>query len=1100
LITHHSSLITEMPVEIHIERQIDTAARPADMHLGEKPMQDPFDSSGRFIVNDFTSARPFSSFLPGIAGPFGIPLWVFYVNRGQAIAAFGVESKNHPIMEFQPANKAYQSSTLLGFRTFVKLQKGTATSLYEPFSPFTVAMPKRTMYVAANELELVELGTDQGLQVNVLYFVLACEPFAALARQVTLSNIGGERLSGELLDGLPAVIPHGVTDALLKNINRTLEAWMAVYNVERRLPFYRLHAAPSDTAEVGDVLAGNFALAYTDADPELLPTIVDPRAVFGADTSFSVPRRFLELPLAELFEQKQIVVGRTPCGFFGTAFNLAPGEALTLSSLFGHARSVEAINADSKRLTRPGYLQEKRAEANDLVRSLTATVSTQTAAPLFDAYCEQNFLDNVMRGGWPVLLGDEQYPFIYHIYSRKHGDLERDYNDYFLAAEFYSQGNGAYRDVNQNRRSEVLLNPQVGDFNIVTLVSLLQADGYNPLVILGSRFIVPPERRASLLVLVDPPELLASILDKPFTPGSLLTALVDHDTRLNVSRDELLRRVLSEAGQHFEAVPAEGYWVDHWTYNLDLIESYLDIYPERQAELLFGKPVYTFYDNFKVVLPRAERYVLAGDRVRQYNAVVEDAEKRAMIEARSEMPNLARTGHGYGPVYRTTLFVKLLCLAAIKFATLDPLGMGIEMEAGKPGWDDAMNGLPGLLGSSMCETYELARLVDFLLSAIREQGSGTADVPVETFDLLNQIIEQLGGFRQDQAYWEAVADAREAYRERIRFGFDGQTRPVDLADLSRDLEKLRARLQAGIERALSLNNGVPPTYFTFDVDEHEVICGADGQPRVDARGRPLAKARRFTPKVLPLFLEGAVHALKLQPDQAAARQLYQQVRASDLFDRKLKMYKVNASLADQPSAIGRARSFTPGWLENESIWLHMEYKYLLETLRAGLCAEFFEDFRSALVPFLDPQVYGRSPLENSSFLVSSSHPDESLHGAGFVARLTGSTAEFISIWWRMMVGARPFFVQDGQLCLRFRPSLPGWLFTEQGTVTFTFLGKCTVVHHNPNRADLTGSQQPSKIVLHMEDGGTVELARGHIGAPYAAQARDGLIERIETHF
>ena len=23
----------------------------------------------------------------------------------------------------------------------------------------------------------------------------------------------------------------------------------------------------------------------------------------------------------------------------------------------------------------------------------------------------------------------------------------------------------------------------------------------------------------------------------------------------------------------------EGYWVDHWTYNLDLIESYLSIFP-----------------------------------------------------------------------------------------------------------------------------------------------------------------------------------------------------------------------------------------------------------------------------------------------------------------------------------------------------------------------------------------------------------------------------------------------------------------------------------------------------------------------------------------
>lgn len=38
-----------------------------------------FDESGRFVVGGYSSLRPFSSFLPGIAGLMGIPLWVFYV-------------------------------------------------------------------------------------------------------------------------------------------------------------------------------------------------------------------------------------------------------------------------------------------------------------------------------------------------------------------------------------------------------------------------------------------------------------------------------------------------------------------------------------------------------------------------------------------------------------------------------------------------------------------------------------------------------------------------------------------------------------------------------------------------------------------------------------------------------------------------------------------------------------------------------------------------------------------------------------------------------------------------------------------------------------
>ena len=52
----------------------------------------------------------------------------------------------------------------------------------------------------------------------------------------------------------------------------------------------------------------------------------------------------------------------------------------------------------------------------------------------------------------------------------------------------------------------------------------------------------------------------------------------------------------------------------------------------------------------------------------------------------------------------------MITLALSKFAQLDVDGMGVEMEGGKPGWNDAMNGLPGLFGSGTPETFELKRL------------------------------------------------------------------------------------------------------------------------------------------------------------------------------------------------------------------------------------------------------------------------------------------------------------------------------------------------------------------------------------------------------
>jgi hypothetical protein len=1062
-----------------------------------------FDERRRFVIPHFATKRPFASFLPGIAGVLGIPMWVFYVNRGQAIASFGIKNKDNPIMEFEPANKAYQTTPYTGFRTFLKLRHGPDGAFYEPFSPWNAADETR-MCIGMNELEIQASSTAHGIRTNVLYFTLPGEPFAALVRQVTVSNVGDEPLAFEILDGMARVMPFGVDNWGLKEIGRTSEAWMAVFNLDEDLPFYRFRASAVDTAEVGEIQAGHFYLAF-DSAGRRLPAFVDPAIVFGQNTSLSAPDGFLATHLADLSRRRQITTGRTHCGFFGMEAVLEPGQATMLYAIIGHAGSVEHIRREATRLAQPACVQQKHREAGQLVDDLTDVVATQTSSPQFDAYTCQTFLDNVLRGGWPLLLGDPASPVVYHVYSRKHGDLERDYNYFTLTAEPYSQGNASYRDVNQNRRNDVLLNSEVGAFNVLSFLGLIQVDGYNPLLVEGSRFLLPAGRHAAVLALVEHPARLAPLLAQAFTPGQLLRAVVDGEMGLTVCPEAFVAEALTGAEQRFQASPGEGYWIDHWTYNLDLIETYLAVYPDGKDDLLFGQPIVPYFDSPAVVQPRSRKYVLAGEgRVRQYGAVVEDEEKAALIAARSQLPNLVRMACGQGEVYRTTVFAKLVGLALLKFATLDPLGMGVEMEAGKPAWCDALNGLPGLFGSSLCETYELERLLTFLLEALAERGVGTVELPVEQVDLVRKVTEALGAWRdskdpqRDFCYWDAVATAREAYRSRVRLGFDGATESLLFDELTPILAALRAKVRSGIQRALQVNAGIspgiPPTYFAYTVTGYEVLASTD------ELGRPHVRATGFEPAVLPLYLEGPVHALKVQPDAASARDLYTRLRESELYDRKLRMYKVNAPLADQSHEIGRARAFTPGWLENESIWLHMEYKYLLEVLRAGLYEEFFEEFERVLICFQDPEVYGRSPLENSSFLVSSAHPDELLHGAGFVARLSGATAEFLSIWTTMMAGRQPFFLQNGKLCLQFEPTLPGWLFDRDGRLSFTFLGKVRVTYHNHDRRDLfpNNGVGTRAVILHPADQRQIEFTAGIIGEPYAEMVRSGQIADIDV--
>jgi hypothetical protein len=1066
-----------------------------------------FDENNRFIISDYQRQNPFTNTLPGIAGLMGIPTWVFYVNRGQGIASFGTENKDHPIMEFQPANKAYQSTTTLGFRTFIKECSNQGAVIYEPFA-VNRKQSEQKMIISLNELEIEERSSLHQLRVEVDYFVLPYENVSGLIRQVKIFNDSGQEKKLEIVDGLPVIIPYGVTNYHLKEYNRTIEAWMEVSNRENNIPFFHCRSLPVDRAEVKSFEAGNFAASIAVQDGRDVPitAIVNPEVMFGKCTSFNFPSLFEARSLEELLQLSYYPNGRTPCALFGLSTNLAPGQQLMIYSVYGNARKLDLITEIIPDLKSEAFFVRKRDEANKLIKELIDPIQTKTAKPEFDAYCQQTFLDNNLRGGWPFRLGDSDKSVVYHMYSRKHGDPERDYNSFFLASEFYSQGNGNYRDICQNRRSEVWFAPFVEDINIFSFMSLIQTDGYNPLTVKGSKFYLPDKKRAVLIEYALNKEALKNFFKKPFTPGGLHKLIEDDDIQLTIPTDEFLNHAINEAIQYFDADFGEGYWTDHWIYNLDLVIGYLSIFPDQKDSLLFNKKILPFFESPVFVQPRNKKYVLADGSPRQYGAVVPDKGKSQLIDERVAFPNFVRTNFGKGEIYRTSLFSKFLILAIIKFATLDPSGMGIEMEADKPSWCDALNGLPGLFGSSMADSYDLLRLIGFLQQHLSECAALNIELPIEIYELMQEILAALGVDKKDESnnrdfcYWDTVSSAREDYREITRLGVSGEEKIISVEEANNFIHQMKDKLQEGINRALESNSGVPPTYFTYEVERYEYLRGEDGQKQKDEKGRPFIRALKFKQKELPTFLEGYVRFLKTTNDKGVARKLYRNVKESPLFDRKLKMYKTNVSLTNESMDIGRLRAFTPGWLENESVFLHMEYKYLLEILKAGLYEEFFEDIQHALIAFQDPDRYRRNPLENSSFLVSSAHPDEKLHGAGFVARLTGATAEFLSMYEIMMVGQNPFRVKESHLQLYINPSLPSWLFDEDGKLSFTFLGKCKVTYINPSRKSTFDSDvQIQKIQLHLNEG-VVDINTKMIDDPYASMVRDGLIKKIDIYF
>lgn len=206
------------------------------------------------------------------------------------------------------------------------------------------------------------------------------------------------------------------------------------------------------------------------------------------------------------------------------------------------------------------------------------------------------------------------------------------------------------------------------------------------------------------------------------------------------------------------------------------------------------------------------------------------------------------------------------------------------------------------------------------------------------------------------------------------------------------------------------------------------------------------------------------------------------------------------SMAEEPIELGRIRFFTPGWLENESVFLHMEYKYLLELLKKGLTEQFFKDIQTCLVPFMDPAIYGRSIIENSSFIASSANPDSSIHGNGFVARLSGSTVEFLHMWKIMFIGDKPFDYnpENEQLKFCLRPTLPKWLFKEDGTISFTLFSKIKVTYHNISGRDAfyKDGVKPVRYHIRYENGQELVVDEHAIVGEVARDIRNKRVNHI----
>lgn len=993
-----------------------------------------------FVIENYDLKIPFTSFLPGLVGENGIPLWSFYVNRGQCMTSFGIEKKENPIMEFQPAVIAYENTALKGFRTFIR-KNGT---YFEPFSSGSSPDVKRSMYIKSNSFCIREVNNLHQIQTDVTYFILPQEPFGGLVRNVVFTNLGSAA-DFEILDGMSRIIPYGIPGSKFTMMANLMRSYNTISNLEHHVPLFFSQIESDDAAEMKENVGGYYYLSF-DSNGILCP-VYDPCALFEHETSLQFPVNFMTHGLSFVTKYPQHFTNKISCAFAPSVRHLDAGESYTVSTLCGFAHSDDFINRFVPRITEAGYIDRKLAEADALSVRYTNDIASETANPVLDAYFRQSYLDNFLRGGYPMVIPGKKKDKVIHLFSRKHGDPERDYNQFSTAAEYYSQGDGNFRDVLQNRRCDIIFHPEICEFDIEHFYSLVQIDGYTPMYVKASTFSIPPEHKADIASLIDSQVItekdkILSALEGKFTAGSLANVILGNNLSLSVPLDDFVRNILSYSQQNHESSTEKvGNYIDQWDYLLDMILCYQRIYPEKMEALVFGPKVYTYFDSDQTVKPRSEKYFFNGKEARQLDAFFVNTKKyeRGYLK---DGTNWLKTADG--EIYHANLIEKLITIIVNKIALLDPCQMGIEMEANRAGWCDACNGLPSLFGSGMSENFEVSRTCEFVKNILTAHNGHTVTIPEELYELYTSVDKSIAECSPGFELWDSMADARERYRAKTCYCISGKTVVLNIPTFLNSLDTYIRLLSDGVEKAMQLGDGLCPTYFKYIASDYEII-------KENPEGYPNIRVKAFEPKKIVDFLEGSAKQIRNCTDPIKASTILDRVKASELYDKKLKMYKTSGSTKEEGLEFGRIAIFTPGWQENESIFLHMEYKFLFSLIESGLFERFYEEMRNLFVPFCNPEVYGRSILENCSFIASSANPDETLHGRGFVSRLSGSNSEVLYIWADMFLGEQPFVYKNGQLGLSLCPKLSADLFDAQNCVKYNFLTTNTVKLHNPSR-------------------------------------------------
>jgi hypothetical protein len=722
--------------------------------------------------------------------------WMFLSSSGGITA--GRKNPDNALFPYYTVDKIQDSGEITGSKSIFRIERGTQTYLWEPFSDRYSGVYKiqRNLYknIYGNKIIFEEINEE--LKLTFSYTWMNSERFGIIRKSV-LSNSGVTAYNISVLDGIQNILPAGLTRTLQLSLSNLVDAYKKnelLFNTN--IALFILSSILVDKAEPSEALTANVVWSDGIRDAKILLSAChndDFRRGYQVSTDTDVrAERGAYLLNADL----NLEAGKEKTWYIIADVNKDAGQIASLDHLLKANSNITVL------------LEKDVADCtHDLINIIAASDGLQlTEDKLIINRHLSNVFFNVMRGGifennyWiskddlidfiqgansrvysrnrsflesidqqirlqtllekAALENDSQlirlcYEYLPLSLSRRHGDPSRPWNIFSIelkkengSKSLNYQGN--WRDIFQNWEALALSYPSYVESMICKFLNASTADGYNPYRI---------------------------------TRGGIDWESPDpHDPWASI-----------------------GYWGDHQVvYLLKLLEISKKFHPGRLNKML-SENIFAYAD--------------VPYRIKSYNDLVKNpfvtidfdhqADKAALGRVSSIGSDGKLINDGNDEIKLVNFTEKILVSVLTKLSNFIPEA-GIWMNTQRPEWNDANNALVGF-GSSMVTLCYLRRLQHFLIELFNENIDSGFEVSEEvisffksindTFIRYEKFLEREFSDMDRKSVIDALGTAGSDYREKLyKEGFSGIKNSVTAKELVQFLNLTNKFIDKSIRR------------------------------------------------------------------------------------------------------------------------------------------------------------------------------------------------------------------------------------------------------------------------------------------------------------